>query len=163
MFLTIHVTITCLCFITIYGFLFRPHTAFPSFCFLKALGHHSSHDGIFSTAPVSVPYFSLSSTFLFCPTFSYSLWSLCSFSNFHSSLLDSLFPSIPLVFPLPIFLSSCRPFISSSAHDELRYKVMDACLCGTSLLIVFHSPPSHSLFPPHLSLYLPIPPASWVH
>lgn len=59
----------------------------------------------------------------------------------------SHFFSIPLVFPLPIFSSSCRPFISSSADVELRYKVKDACLSGTSLLIVFLSlPPPHSLF-----------------
>lgn len=85
------------------------------------------------------------------PLPSYSLWSLCSFSYFHSSLslfLYSHFLSFPLVSPLHIFLSSCKPFMSSSAQDELRYKVMDACLCGTSLLIVF---------PPHLSLYLQPP------
>lgn len=104
---------------------------------------------------------------LLCPTFfTYIVVPVLFFFKFvHLSLSLSISYfhslSIPLVFPLPIFLS-CRPFISFSTHNEQRYKVMDACLCGTSLLIVFLSssfPPPHSLFPPHLSLYLPIPPS----
>lgn len=93
----------------------------------------------------SVSLFPLSSTFL-----------LSHFLHIHGALFQ-IFSSIIFPFPLPIFLSSCRPLVSSSAHDELRYKVMGTCLCATSLLIVFLSPSPHSLFPPHLSLY-PQPP-----
>lgn len=90
------------------------------------------------------------STFLLCPTSFIFIVIPVLFFRFpqFSLFLYSHFLSFPLVFPLHIFLSSCKPFMSSPAQDELRYKVLDACLCGTSLLIVF---------PPHLSLY-PQPP-----
>lgn len=95
------------------------------------------------------------------PLPSHLSWSMCFFhifTVFSLSFLLLLSPH-PSHLTLPLFLSSCRLFISSSAHDELRYKVMDACLCGTSLLIVFLSSSSFPLSSPPLTL----PPASWVH
>lgn len=91
----------------------------------------------------------------------FSLWSWSSLQILTVlSIFDSRFLLILLVFP-PVhtfFLSFSRPLIFS-LHDELRYKVMDACLCGTSPLIVFPFFLSHCSFSSHSTHYLSISPS----
>lgn len=57
-----------------------------------------------------------------------------------------------------IFFCPSPGFLIFSLHDELRYKVMDACLCGTSPLIVFPFFLSHCSFSSYSTLYLSISP-----